>query len=130
MLSSPILAKDLTIRVSDIDVTRPGNIMVMLYSKDGYPKNHAKAVSTQNKPAENKTLEFIFNVDISEFAIKVLHDENMDGKVSKNWTGFIPAEGLGFSNGAKLNFGPPSFKKSKLELSEAEDVINISVIYP
>jgi len=130
MLSTPGLAKNLTVQVSDIDLTRPGNIMVMLYTKDGYPKNHDKAVSIQTKSASHQNINFIFPLDFEEFAIKVLHDENMDGKVSKNWTGIFPSEGLGFSNGATLNFGPPSFQKSKLRFSKTTNVINIPIIYP
>jgi uncharacterized protein (DUF2141 family) len=43
------------------------------------------------------------------YALVVLHDENMNGKVDTNWIG-IPKEGYGFSNDAKASFSAPSFK--------------------
>jgi uncharacterized protein (DUF2141 family) len=42
------------------------------------------------------------------YAIAVIHDENMDGKLEINWLG-IPTEGYGFSNDAKGMIGVPSF---------------------
>jgi uncharacterized protein (DUF2141 family) len=42
------------------------------------------------------------------YAIAVIHDENMNGKLEINWLG-IPTEGYGFSNDAKGMIGVPSF---------------------
>ena len=42
------------------------------------------------------------------YALAVIHDENMNGKFDMNWLG-IPSEGYGFSNDARGLVGPPSF---------------------
>jgi uncharacterized protein (DUF2141 family) len=42
------------------------------------------------------------------YALAVIHDENMDGKLGTNWLG-VPREGHGFSNDAKALLGAPSF---------------------
>lgn len=42
------------------------------------------------------------------YALAVIHDENMDGKLGTNWLG-IPREGYGFSNDAKALLSAPSF---------------------
>jgi uncharacterized protein (DUF2141 family) len=42
------------------------------------------------------------------YAIAVIHDENMNGKLDTNWLGF-PVEGYGFSRGAQRFIGVPSF---------------------
>lgn len=42
------------------------------------------------------------------YAIAVIHDENMNGKLDTNWLG-IPTEGYGFSNNASVLLGTPSF---------------------
>ncbi|MGA7983722.1 MAG: DUF2141 domain-containing protein [Burkholderiales bacterium] len=48
--------------------------------------------------------------DISpgDYAMAVIHDENMNGKLDTNWLG-IPTEGYGFSNNATGALGPPAF---------------------
>lgn len=43
------------------------------------------------------------------YAIAVVHDENMNGKIDMNWLG-IPTEGYGFSRDAKGLLGAPSFE--------------------
>jgi uncharacterized protein (DUF2141 family) len=42
------------------------------------------------------------------YAMAVVHDENMNGKLDTTWLG-VPKEGYGFSNNAKSLLGPPSF---------------------
>ncbi len=42
------------------------------------------------------------------YALAVVHDENMNGKLDTNWLG-IPTEGYGFSNDVTALFGAPSF---------------------
>ena len=42
------------------------------------------------------------------YALAVIHDENMNGKLDTNWLG-IPTEGYGFSNDAAASQGAPSF---------------------
>ncbi|MEG9862769.1 MAG: DUF2141 domain-containing protein [Parvularculales bacterium] len=129
---SPALAKDVTVTVEAIDTERPGQIMAMLFSEDGFPIDHGKALATQtrNVTTGSDTMRFRINVENDTFAIKILHDEDMTGKVSKNWTGIIPSEGLGFSNGAKLGFGPPSYKDAALKTDEVGREIAIPIIYP
>ncbi|MFZ7126701.1 MAG: DUF2141 domain-containing protein [Desulfobacterales bacterium] len=46
------------------------------------------------------------------YALAVIHDENMNGKMDINWLG-IPREGYGFSNDAKAPLGPPLFSAAE-----------------
>jgi uncharacterized protein (DUF2141 family) len=42
------------------------------------------------------------------YALAIVHDENMNGKLDVNWLG-VPTEGYGFSNDARALLGAPSF---------------------
>ncbi len=121
---------DIKVQVKSIDRTKAGNILVMLYGRDGFPKDHAKALQIKVMAAVVDQMTVNFSAVPSEFAIKILHDEDDDGKVTKNWTGIFPAEGLGFSNGAKLSLGPPNFDKAKVKLSSTFSPLIINIIYP
>ncbi|WP_201441917.1 DUF2141 domain-containing protein [Pseudogulbenkiania ferrooxidans] len=46
------------------------------------------------------------------YALAVVHDENMNGKIDTNLLG-IPTEGYGFSNDAKALLGTPSFSAAR-----------------
>jgi len=48
------------------------------------------------------------------YAMAVVHDENMNGKLDTNWLG-IPTEGYGFSNDAKALLGPPTFSAASFK---------------
>ncbi len=62
------------------------------------------------------------------YALVVLHDENMNGKVDTNWIG-IPKEGYGFSNDAKASFSAPSFKDASFLYDGEMLEITISLHY-
>lgn len=130
VMSKQVYAVDVVVHVENIDLSKAGNIIVMLYGKEGFPKDHAKAIKVNVIPATRKKIMVNFISVPTEFAIKVLHDEDETGEVTKNWTGFIPAEGLGFSNNAKLSFGPPNFNRAKVELEDTNSQITINIIYP
>ena len=124
-------AGELNITVTNIDTTKGGNIIVMIYDKeDGFPKDHEMSLLSSTKRAQQSSLDFDFDVTSQQIAIKVLHDENGDGKVTKNWTGIYPKDGLGFSNGQKLTFtGPPNYQKSKITISPTKHHVIIPIIY-
>lgn len=133
MLNANILqATEITIEVTDVDVSRGGSIIVMIFNgEEGFPKKHEKAFLTQTDSKLHDSMEFEFDIDVDEIAVKVLHDENNDGKVTKNWTGIFPKDGLGFSNEQRVTLaGAPTYQNSKLLLDEFEDGLVISVIYP
>src|SRR5512146_3528682 len=48
------------------------------------------------------------DVPPGRYAMAVIHDENMNGKLDTNWLG-LPTEGYGFSNDAKAVLSAPSF---------------------
>ncbi len=131
MFTNNALAAELTINVDNIDTKRSGNILVMLFSSRGFPKRHDQALAIQSSKANASQLTFHFDTVEGELAVKILHDENGDGKVGKNWTGIYPAEGLGFSNGQRVGFtGPPKYHKSKVSPAQFREGLTISIIYP
>jgi len=68
--------------------------------------------------------------DIPEgtYALAVIHDENMDGKLNADWAG-IPTEGYGFSNDASAVFGAPSFSAASFPYDGRGLELTISLHY-
>lgn len=119
------------VTVTNIDVKRGGNINVMIFAENGFPKIHNKAVLAQTQETSQKTITFSFTTDMKTLAIKIHHDEDGNGKVTKNWTGIWPKEGLGFSNNQKVSLtGAPEYKKSKLSYEQFKDGLSIPILYP
>ena len=62
------------------------------------------------------------------YALAVIHDENMNGKLDTNWLG-IPTEGYGFSNDAKALLGAPSFSVASFQYDGGTLDLTISLHY-
>ena len=125
-------AETVNIEVNNIMVSNGGNVMVLMFTGEGFPIKHDQAVAVHSKPANAERLDFKFNKPSSEYvAFKVLHDEDSNNKVTKNWTGIWPKEGLGFSNGRQMGvLGPPDFDEAKLTTANITDIVSLTVTYP
>jgi uncharacterized protein (DUF2141 family) len=62
------------------------------------------------------------------YAIAVIHDENMNGKLDTNWLG-VPKEGYGFSRDAKGALGPPLFSAASFQYDGPSLDLTISLSY-
>ncbi|MBL4838201.1 MAG: DUF2141 domain-containing protein [Kordiimonadaceae bacterium] len=130
MATNGALADELNIRVTGIQSDRGGVLSVMMFGKDGYPKKHAKALEIKSVPADQNEIFFVFTTDRDHVAVKAHHDEDGDMKVTKNWTGIYPAEGLGFSNKRRVTLtGPPSYNKSKVSRADFGQTLEIALRY-
>jgi uncharacterized protein (DUF2141 family) len=68
------------------------------------------------------------DIPAGTYAIAVIHDENVNGKLDTNRIG-IPTEGYGFSNGARATLGPPSFSAASFPYDGATLSLSIRLRY-
>ena len=62
------------------------------------------------------------------YALAVIHDENMNGKLDTNWLG-IPKEGYGFSNDPKALLAAPPFSAASFQYDGGTLDLTISLHY-
>jgi len=62
------------------------------------------------------------------YALAVVHDENMNGKLDTKWLG-IPKEGYGFSNDVKALLGAPPFSAASFQYDGGILDLTISLHY-
>jgi len=81
-----------------------GKVDALLFARPtGFPEDDSKAFDKDEVPINPKTLtaQIVFkDVPRGFAAVTVLHDENMNRKIDKNFIG-IPKEGYGTSNNPK-----------------------------
>jgi uncharacterized protein (DUF2141 family) len=106
-----------------------GKCLIYLYNdKTGFPTDTEKAIKTAYAGIiKGKSTIVLNNIADGEYAIAVIHDENDNGKLDKNFIG-MPKEGVGVSNNARGHFGPPSYNDAKFQLNK-ELISNIIVKY-
>jgi uncharacterized protein (DUF2141 family) len=79
-------------------------------SREGFPSEYLLFATNimMIKVRDTKARCDFADIPAGTYALAVVHDENMDGKLGTNWLGG-PTEGYGFSNDAKALLGAPSF---------------------
>lgn len=82
----------------------------------GFPREalHSAAVVMVLKIKATRARCDFESIPPGKYALAVIHDENMNGKLDTNWLG-LPKEGYGFSNNTKISSGPPSFSDAGFE---------------
>jgi uncharacterized protein (DUF2141 family) len=76
---------------------------------------------------ENEQAVGVFeDVPHGEYAVKLFHDENGNGKLDTDSVG-RPREKYGFSNDALGRFGPPSFEKASFRFEAEQATIEIEM---
>ncbi|MFZ6012477.1 MAG: DUF2141 domain-containing protein [Bacteroidota bacterium] len=101
-----------------------GTIRVGLFTTENDFLKKAKEGKVVKVSGTEITVAFD-NLQLGDYAISVIHDENENGELDSNMMG-IPKEGFAFGNNAMGMFGPPSFDKAKVSVrGEEKQVINL-----
>ncbi|MCB8994642.1 MAG: DUF2141 domain-containing protein [Bacteroidales bacterium] len=107
-----------------------GKVSVNLFNqKDGFPDDPMKSFGWKTVSILPDTVVIVFeDLPYGTYAVSVLHDENGNGKMEKNFFG-IPREGFAFSNNDTPRIKSPSFSDAMIELKSPRMVSNLKMLY-
>jgi uncharacterized protein (DUF2141 family) len=106
----------LLVLVNGLDDTR-GQLLVAIYNEKNEFLSAQPAMGTGTAISRTAQVVKFEKVPYGEYAVAVIHDQNNDGILDKNFIG-IPTEGYGFSNNAMGDFGPPSFDDASFKVAD------------
>ncbi|MFO7993837.1 MAG: DUF2141 domain-containing protein [Marinobacter sp.] len=89
-----------------------GTVACALFeSPEGFPAEFLTSAThiMMMKIRDTKARCSFLDIPPGTYALAVIHDENMDGKLNTNFLG-VPTEGFGFSSGAEAGMSAPSFE--------------------
>jgi len=101
---------------------------VVFSSADGWPSDRSKAIVQGGFPIAGHRATEIFQLTPGRYGIVVIHDENSNMKLDRNFFG-IPKEGFGFSNNPKVIVSAPSFQAAAVPVKCPATQIEIRLIY-
>jgi uncharacterized protein (DUF2141 family) len=104
---------------------------ILYKSADGWPEDPAKAFrrGPTDIPSGMREATVVWeHLPPGEFGVAVIHDENRNAKLDRNFFG-IPKEGFGFANNPHVTLGPPSFDKAIVHMKCPVTEISIHVKY-
>ena len=107
-----------------------GQVLCALFSSaEAFPTKADKAVARLTaKIAERQATCDFTGVAPGTYAVSVVHDENSNGKLDRNFIG-MPREGVGASNDAKGHMGPPKFGAASFHYEGGRLDLKIHVNY-
>ena len=69
----------LTLNITGIDLNRPGELVVMVFQEEGFPKDHQKAIKKYHITPLESQHQINIQVPDGKFALKLHHDEDKSG---------------------------------------------------
>jgi uncharacterized protein (DUF2141 family) len=105
--------------------TTQGTIKIALFgSERSYQSNISPLRGDSIQVEPNRSLVPFEDISYGDYAVKVYHDRNNDGKLNTNFMG-MPTEFYGFSNNVRGMFGPASWSAAKFKFEAVSDSIHI-----
>lgn len=107
-----------------------GIVQFALYNKDGSipDERFTKCYKILKATIVNGSSTITFrDIPPGKYAVNILHDENMNGKIDKGF--ILPIEGIGFSNFETIGMSnKPTFAKASFDLN-TDKSITITIVY-
>ena len=89
-------------------------------SEESYLKAPVQETIVAIDAAGRATLTFE-DLAAGTYAVSVIYDKDNDGELDTNFLG-IPKELIAMSNNAKSRFGPPSFEKTRFDMTASKTI--------
>lgn len=125
LLTSAASGAELTVTVERLKVSG-GALKVSLFDTEASWKSNGEMVASESVQVDEDTEVVVFDKLASgTYAIRLMHDENSNGKLDTNLFG-IPKEGWGFSNNPRT-MGPAKWDQASFELGDKGRAITIIV---
>lgn len=121
----------LTVRVVGARNSKGRIALELFQGETGFPSDSAKAIRLQQAEidAQTRSAQFVLQgIPYGAYGVAVFHDENMNGKLDRNFIG-VPKEGYGASNNPKKRMGPPLYDDARFSVNQADQSIEIKLIY-
>jgi len=123
----PMLSPAATLTV-DIKGVRAqsGLVLVSVLGSAEAWQGQAKPAGQNGAKPSGDALRFEFpDLAPGSYAVKVMHDENGNGKLDSNFVG-MPTEGYGFSNNPRV-MRPATYEEARFRLTEQGTTVSIEL---
>ena len=116
---SKTFSGELVIKILNIE-ENIGSLHFAIYDNPkNFPEEEGKKIGFKKTVSDIINNEVIINdLEESKYAVAIYHDENDNNRFDTILA--IPQEKFGFSNDAKVFFGPPSFDEASFYLKKNE----------
>ena len=120
-LSGTAQTSKIILQVENVSVKKGGDVSSGIFIEKNFLKI-GKQTYSKAEPANTSTVEIVFdNIPAGDYAFVAFQDFDRNDQLKTNFIGY-PKEPVGFSNNAKIVFGPPSFNDAKVKIEAGKTV--------
>ena len=101
-----------------------GSVRIAIFDSEDTFLGEAREASI--RPIAGRKSVWAIALPSGTYAIAVHHDEDGNGEMATGLFG-LPSEPVGFSNGARIMFGPPKWRRAAFELPDEGTTVIIRV---
>lgn len=118
------------VKILDIRNSTGAVACALFDAPEGFPAEflHYATINMMIKVRDTQASCHFIGVPAGKYALAVIHDENLNGKLDTNWLG-VPKEGYGFSSDAKASLSAPSFEAASFSYDGQNLEMTISLNY-
>ena len=128
LLAIPARAEPGTVAVTVTNVrSDAGHVLVALCDRATFLRETCRYHGRARAAAGSVTVR-LGGVPPGTYALQAYQDENDNGKIDRTLLG-LPREGMGFSNGARMRFGPPSFDDAAVAIGPNGGALELRLTY-
>jgi Short-chain dehydrogenases of various substrate specificities len=100
------------LQVEGIDLKKGGELSAGIFKEENFPKVGKQLLGTEVAVTGSKMEIRISNVPAGWYGVAVFQDIDKNKNLKTNFIG-LPQEPIGFSNDARIKFGPPDFEDAR-----------------
>lgn len=108
-----------------------GNIDMLVFNQSvGWPDEIPHSIRAYEVPAvEGNMVLKVENLPPGDYAVIVVHDENLNRRIDKDWRG-VPIEQWGMSNNPRVYFKTPAFDRARFRMDTDMQIHIPLKLYP
>lgn len=124
---APVMANHLELQITNVS-NEQGKMYIELF-KGAQNYKAGKSYIQSIIPAKKGTVQANFSdIESGEYVIRFFHDVNNNAQLDTNFFG-IPIEGVGFSNNATMQFGPPKYQDMAITIKTGNNTESTNISY-
>jgi len=111
--------------VQGIQTAAGGEVSAGIFKEEYFPQVGKQLVGTEKIVTGNQMQIVFENVPAGFYGIVAFQDIDKNKDLNSNFVGY-PTEPIGFSNDAKIKFGPPDFEDAKVRV-ESNKTLSLTI---
>ena len=112
----------ITLKVERIDMKKRGQLCIGVFDEKNFLKAEKQVYKLEVEVIAEQMEITLEKIPEGTYAVAVFQDIDRNKELKTNFIG-LPQEPTGFSNDARIKFGPPSFRDAQVKVARDKNIV-------